>query len=112
MLRLVKPAAAGQGSGPSRARGKRFSTLTPLQKQHLRAALKNLHRTYGTWRSLGEAMGIAEGTLKNIAKGHSGGSYAAAVLAAKAGGVSVPRDAQRADATSSALTGRRSARQA
>ena len=92
MLRLVHPAPEGQGSRTPKG-GRRYSDgfyLTPDEKRHLRAALHNLRRAYGTWPCLADAMGVK---LKALARAASernpSGSPALALRAARAGGMSV-----------------------
>jgi hypothetical protein len=92
MLRLVHPAPAGQGTGPSKrrkgARSRAFS-LTPDEGRHLRAALQNLRRDAGTWAALAEMLGVSADGLAHAATQVGKGGAALALRAAKLAGVSV-----------------------
>jgi hypothetical protein len=90
MLRLVHPAPAGQA--PRVRKGKRspLLSLTAEEKRHLRQALHNLRRAYGTWACVAAAMGVRENSLTCAARERNPlGSPAMALLAARAGGMSV-----------------------
>ncbi len=64
MLRLVHPALEGQGTRPSKGRRRPDClSLTPDETRHLRAALVNLRRAYGSWSCLAEVMGVSVATL-------------------------------------------------
>lgn len=92
MLRLVHPAPAGQGPTTSKPRGGRSPALilTDEEVQHVRAALRNLARAYGTPGCLAMVMGIPVKTLYQVVcpKGRRP-SAAMVVLAARAAGTSV-----------------------
>ena len=86
MLRLVHPAPEGQGSRTSKRRRRRdVHSLTHDEKRHLRAALQNLRRAYGTWACLADVMGVSLHALTS----HASGSPGLALRAARAGGMSV-----------------------
>ncbi len=91
MLRLVHPAPEGQG--PRTPKGRRFApclSLTADERRHLRAALHNLRRAYGTWSCLADAMGVKLTTLARASRERNPqGSPAVALRAARAGGMSV-----------------------
>ena len=93
MLRIVHPAPRGQGTDPpKRRKGSRSASLmlTVEERQHLRAALKNLRRRLGSWPAVAEAVGVDVGTLHHAAgaRGTRGG-LALAVRAAKVARVPV-----------------------
>jgi hypothetical protein len=86
MLRIVHPAPEGQGPRTPKGRRRRdMHSLTRDERRHLRAALENLHRAYGTWACLAEVMGVSTNTLT----GNYEGSPGLALRAARAGGMSV-----------------------
>ncbi|XXT25066.1 helix-turn-helix transcriptional regulator [Sorangium sp. So ce429] len=87
-LYLIPPDGGQGGGAPPRRRRPRL-TLNPTQSKRLRAALRNLRAAYGTWDCLAEVMGVSRSTLRNIVKGHDGGSLAMAIRASKASGVPV-----------------------
>lgn len=90
MLRLVHPRPEGQGTRPSRRRGPSPTlSLTPEEKRHLRATLKNLRAAYGSWACLAEVMGMSSESLKNAAHSPRAGSPGVALRAAQAAGMSV-----------------------
>jgi hypothetical protein len=86
MLRLVHPAK--QGKVPARPKGRRTGALTPTAEERLRirAFVKNLSRAYGGYDVLAEVMGVSIGTVSKLYK-HA--SYAVAIRAARAGGITV-----------------------
>ena len=84
MLRLVHPAPKGQET-PRRQRRRDIHSLTKDERRHLRAALLNLRRAYGSWACLADAMGQSIHTLQSTASGSPG----LALRAARAGGMSV-----------------------
>ncbi|WP_437574627.1 helix-turn-helix domain-containing protein [Sorangium sp. So ce887] len=86
-LYLIPP-DGGQGEGAPARRRQRL-TLTPTQTKRLRATLRNLRAACGTWSCLAEILGVSRSTIRNIVKGHDGGSLAMAMRAAKAAGVPV-----------------------
>ncbi|WP_437759854.1 transcriptional regulator [Sorangium sp. So ce1389] len=88
-LYLIPPDGGQGGRAPARRRQR--LTLTPTESKRLRAALRNLRAAYGTWDCLADVMGVSRSTLRNIVKGHDGGSLAMATRAAKAAGVPVER---------------------
>ncbi|MFT3775240.1 MAG: transcriptional regulator [Minicystis sp.] len=85
MLRLVHPAREGQDP-PARRKGAHSPalSLTADEARHVRAALQNARRAFGTWGCLAAAIGCAVGTLKQSRPG-----LALAVRVAQAAGVSV-----------------------
>ncbi|MGK3995968.1 transcriptional regulator [Sorangium sp. So ce1024] len=83
-LYLIPPDGGQGGRAPAR---RQCLTLTPTQSSRLRATLRNLRAAYGTWDCLAGVMGVARSTLRNIVKGHDGGSFAMAMRAAKAAGI-------------------------
>lgn len=91
MLRLVHPAPVGQA--PARRRkGLRSPqlALSAEEKRHLRIALHNLRRAFGTWACLADAIGVRENTLVSAARERAPlGSAALALRAAQVGGMSV-----------------------
>lgn len=93
MLRLVHPAPSGQGIDPPKRRpGSRSAALilTPEEVQHVRTAIRNLARAYGTWGCLALVMGIPEHSLQQAVNRRNGRPSAAMVLlAARAGGTTV-----------------------
>jgi hypothetical protein len=91
MLKLVPP-PRGEGQDPPRRRkGIRSPALllTREERSHLRAALQNLRRSFGTWRCLADAMGVREGTLTHAGGASSKAGPALALRAAKVAGASV-----------------------
>ena len=91
MLRVVHPAREGQGTGTPK--GRRFApclSLSADERRHLRAALHNLRRAFGTWACLADAMGVALPTLAHAARERNPHEPPAVALrAARAGGMSV-----------------------
>lgn len=88
MLRIVHPRPPGQGTRPPKRR-RTCGSLAPDEIRHLRAALHNLRRAYGSWSCLAEVMGMSEGGLKQAANGACNPSPGVALYAARAGGMSV-----------------------
>ncbi|MFT3768513.1 MAG: transcriptional regulator [Minicystis sp.] len=87
MLRLVHPAPAGQGTDPpARRKGARAPSLslTPDEARHVRAALHNARRAFGSWGCLAAVVGCGVNSLKQSRPG-----LALAVRVAQAAGVSV-----------------------
>ncbi len=68
MLRLVHPPQEGQGSRSSGRRRSPCASLTPDEKRHLRTALHNLRRAYGTWSCVAEAMDVREKSIEHTAR--------------------------------------------
>ncbi len=92
MLRLVHPAREGQGTDPpKRRKGRRAPTLslTAEEVRHLRAALRNIARAYGSTAMLARALGITACSLKNCRKNGYRLSGIFAIRLASAAGVSV-----------------------
>ena len=90
MLRLVHPAPAGQGPDAPRRRRLPVASLSTDEKRHLRTALHNLRRSFGTWACLADAIGVKVNTLLTAARERNPvGSPGIAIRAARAGGVSV-----------------------
>ena len=62
MLRLAHPAPSGQGTDPPKRRRKGLPSpslsLSVEEARHLRAACRNVARTFGSFRKLGRALGI------------------------------------------------------
>ncbi len=85
MLRLVPPPSEGKGSRTPKRRRREVHSLTHDEKRHLRAALQNLRRAYGTWACLAEVMGVSRNALVSNYEGSPG----LALRAARAGGMSV-----------------------
>lgn len=89
-LYLIPPdGGQGEGAPKRRRRPSTCVSLTPQQRKRLRAALRNLRATYGTWKRLAEAMDVSILSLRGIAKGRDPGSPAMALRAAKAAGTTV-----------------------
>jgi len=66
MLRIVHPARGGQGTDPPvRRKGARSAalSLTPDEVRHVRAALHNARRAFGSWACLADAMRVREHLL-------------------------------------------------
>lgn len=90
MLRLVHPAPEGQGSRTPKGRKALALFLTLDERRHLRAALQNLRRAFGTWACLADAMGVREKLLEKAATySNPQGSPALALRTAKVSGMSV-----------------------
>ena len=91
MLRLVHPAPAGQGLRAPK--GRRFSpcfSLTPDERRHLRTALHNLRRAFGTWDCLADAMGVKINAISRASREKNPmGSPALALRVARVGGMSM-----------------------
>jgi|HubBroStandDraft_6_1064221.scaffolds.fasta_scaffold872250_2 hypothetical protein len=87
MLRLVHPAPSGQDP-PKRRKGSRSPalSLTADEARHLRAAIVNLARAYGSRGCLAAVLGVAPDVLTRQ-KRHPSAALALAV--AKAAGMSV-----------------------
>ena len=83
------PAPPGQGGDPPKVRKPRTRSLTDGEAMRLGAALRHLRGLYGTWKCLGEVMGMHPSTLQDIAGGgcHPGANVAR--RAAKAAGKSL-----------------------
>lgn len=64
-------------------------SLTDDERRRLRAAVKNLRREHGGWRSASEKSGIAYDTLTGISSGRDFGSMSLAEKVAKFTGVPV-----------------------
>ena len=65
MLRIVHPRPPGQGSRPPKGRRRPVCvSLTAEEARHLRVALRNLRRAYGSWECLAQVMDMAPGTLQ------------------------------------------------
>ena len=91
MLRLVHPAPSGQASArPHKGRFSPIFSLTADERRHLRAALHNLRRAFGTWDCLADAMGTGIQAIARAARERNPlGSPALALRVAKVGGMSV-----------------------
>ncbi len=48
-----------------------MSDLTTTEQTHVRTALKFLRLRCGTWATVAKALGLAEGSVSNIASGHN-----------------------------------------
>ncbi len=91
MLILVHPAREGQ-EPPKRRKGCRSSalSLTPDEMRHLRATLRGLARSFGSWANLANAMGVKLGTLTDAATApRYRASGTLAIRAARIGGMTV-----------------------
>ena len=83
------------GVSSTRAKRERASSRSPSlaltreESQHLRAALFNLRRAYGSWSCLADAMGVLPATVHHATLRGKRSSAAVALRAAKAGGMSV-----------------------
>ena len=90
MLRLVHPAPEGQGPRTRKGRKSAALLLSREESIHLRAALRNLARAFGTWDCLADALGFSTPTLHNAASSRSPkASPALALRVAKVSGMSV-----------------------
>ena len=109
MLRLVHPAPAGKGTRPSSRRLSSALFPTADERTRIKAALTNLRRAYGGWDVLAAVMRVG---VKTIEGARAGKSYAVAVLAARAAGVTVEEILSPGvrDARCCALGGRKGAR--
>jgi len=87
MLRLVHPAPAGQGTRPSSVRRSPALFPTAEEQARIRTALTNLARAYGGREVLASVMGVSLGAIESTRR--NGRSFAIAVLAARAAGVTV-----------------------
>lgn len=85
MLRLVHPPPSGQGPRPPKGR-RAAIPLTDTEQQRVRAALRSLRASFGSWRSLAEALGVALGSLQHVMYGMRPVSAALALRVAKAAG--------------------------
>ena len=66
MPRLLRLVGQGQGTDPPARRKGRPSpalSLTPDEARHLRAACRNVARTFGSLRTLGAALGVEPAIL-------------------------------------------------
>lgn len=75
MLRLAHPAPAGQGTDPPKRRKGRPApalSLTDDEARAVRAAARNLARTFGSKRKLAAALGINPGVLSGKGRPHPG----------------------------------------
>ncbi len=89
MLRLVPPVREGQGTDPPVRRKGRPApslSLTPEEARAVRAAARNIARTYGGLRKLAAAIGVEPQTLTRKDKTPSAGL---AVALARVSGLSV-----------------------
>jgi hypothetical protein len=92
MLRLVHPAPGGQGTDPpARRKGARSSalSLTAEEARHVRAALKNMARAYGSMPVLAGILGVPVDTLYNLSKPTERPSGVLVIRLAAAAGISV-----------------------
>ena len=90
MLRLVHPAPEGQGPRTRKGRRRSSPLLSHEESIHLRAALRNLARAFGTWDCLAEVLGFSTPTLHNAASANRPkASPALALRVAKVSGMSV-----------------------
>ena len=92
MLRLVHPRPEVQGSRTPKRKGRKAPALflTPDERRHLRVALQNLRRAFGTWACLADAMGVRVNILLDAAHSRNPqGSPALAIRAAKVSGMTV-----------------------
>ena len=89
MLRLVHPAP--KGKVPARPKYQRSGALTPtpLESDRIRATLRNLKLAFGGWDVLAAVLNVKPEHIKNVFYRVSPGSYALAVLLARAAGVTV-----------------------
>ncbi len=90
MLRLVHPPNVGKDTRPSKGRRSRSYALTMEETRHVRAALHNLRRAYGSWACLAEVLGISANSLTLVMFGTKRRpSPGLALCAARAAGMSV-----------------------
>ena len=91
MLRLVHPAREGQDPPTRRKRSPSpVFSLAGAEKQHLRATLHNLRRSFGTWGQLAAAVGVSVNVLTHAAADRTPrGSIALAYRVAKVASMSV-----------------------
>ncbi len=92
MLILVHPAPKGQDPPAARRKGRHAPalSLTPDEVRHLRATLRGLARTFGSWAKLAKAMGVNLGTLTDAATApRYRPSGTLAIRAARVGGMTV-----------------------
>jgi len=90
MLRLVHPPPGGNGTDPPapRRKGTRAPSLmlTPEEARHLRAAIRNIARAYGSLACLAAVIGVRPEVLAHKRR-HPSAALALAV--ARAGGVTM-----------------------
>ena len=91
MLRLVHPAPNGQGIRLPKGRRSPALSLTDVEAMRLRAALRGLKGSFGTWPKLAEAMGLKTDTLRHIACGRNHPSPGVVLLAARVARSTVER---------------------
>jgi hypothetical protein len=90
MLRIVRPNDAGQEKRPPK-NSKPCRSLTDAERKQLRVLLRNLHRHFGSWPCLAEAMGVRWRALSSIASGKRRGSPGILLRAARIAGLPVER---------------------
>lgn len=89
-LRLVHPPPDGN-QPPRRCRARAtILSLTAEEREHLGAALRGLHRAYGTWKALANAFGVPSNTLERAASSQiEKGGLSLAVRIAQFAGIPV-----------------------
>jgi hypothetical protein len=88
MLRIVRPNDAGQHP---RTRRRPSLSLTAEESARLALVLKNMRRTFSTWRALGDVMRVHPDVLCSIASGRRRGSPGILLQAARIAGLPVER---------------------
>ena len=64
----VVPTPGQENPRPPKRRGPSDALiLSPDETRHVKAALKGMRRTFGTWAAAGAAMGVPGGTLSSAA---------------------------------------------
>ena len=83
----------GQGIDPSKKGRRRWPSpsFSEAEQARLRAALKNLRFSYGSWACLAEIIGVHPDTLKAMSSGRKPVSSRIALAAAKASGQPLDR---------------------
>ncbi len=93
MLMLVHPPSGGNGTAASARRRRRgpapIFSLSPVETQHFRAALRNVGRAYGSLGCLAAAMSVPATTLYQALSRRSPPSVALAFRVARAAGMHV-----------------------
>jgi transcriptional regulator with XRE-family HTH domain len=89
MLRLVHPRPAGQEKRASKKPRSRIHYPTPEESDRIRAAIRHLSLAYGGADVLAEVLGVRRKMLGEVLCRKSPGSYALAILLARAARVSV-----------------------
>jgi hypothetical protein len=89
MLRLVHPVKQGQEKRTSKGRHSPALFPTDQESDRIRAAIRNLRYSYGGFDVLASALGLKHKQITNVLYRRSPGSYALAILLARAAGIPV-----------------------